>query len=238
MSAQKQKRFDSALMDRERNRQLLADALEANYSAERRKTRNLRLAIVGVALALVVAGLRSGIFSGNTPDIAAIAQTQKKLSDRKKIMEEIEKQMESGDQLMIGGESKTENGRQARRSSGDADDYGNEKVPLNLVGEVRQKKRRQPTSSGGANSLEYGAKGANRGSGRDHELESLAGRKQKRGPFDYGKYRPATPAESTKNPLPARSQRQITNPDLYVRLTAPSPRLAADTGAFPDLPKK
>lgn len=232
-------RFDSALLSREMNRQKLAEVLEEKYASERRKSSFVRLGIVGAVVLIAAVGLRNGFSS--PVDFAAVANTQKKLQDRKKIMEEIEKQMESGDQMMIGGGASAPEkaDRGIPRSNGDADSYGNEKVPLNLVGEVRQKRRRQTGLQEGANSsLQYGAKGPGRGEERDQELESLRSRRAKRVPADYGKYRPATPAESAKNPLPARRQQHIANPDLYVRLSAPSPRLAADVGAFPDLGKK
>lgn len=228
-------RFDSALMSRERNRQLLAEVLEESYAVERRKSKIVRLCIFSGVLALAVFGLRSGFTS--PVDFAAVAQTQQKLQDRKKIMEEIEKQMESGEQMMIGGRG-AEGGREVARSSGDADSYGNEKVPLNLVGEIRQKKRRQPPAGPGSNSLEFGAQGAARGQERDHELEDLHSRRSRKSAMDYGKYRPATPAESAKNPLPARSEPQASLSGLYVHVPAPSARLAADAGAYPDLQRK
>lgn len=228
-------RFDSALMSRERNRQLLAEVLEESYAVERRKAKIVRLCIFGAVFALAVFGLRSGFTS--PIDFAAVAQTQKKLQDRKKIMEEIEKQMESGDQMMIGGRG-SESTRQVARSSGDADSYGNEKVPLNLVGEVRQKKRRQPSAGTSSSKQEFGAKGNARGPERDHELEDLRARRSRKIAMDYGKYRPATSAESAKNPLPARSQPQASLSGLYVQVPSPSARLAADAGAYPDLQRK
>jgi hypothetical protein len=228
-------RFDSALMSRERNRQELAEVLEESYAVERRKSKVIRLCIFGGVLALSVFGLKSGFTS--PADFAAVAQTQQKLQDRKKIIEEIEKQMESGEQMMIGAQG-SERTREIARSNGDADSYGNEKVPLNLVGEVRQKKRRQTSTGAGSSSLEFGANGGARGKERDHELEDLRGRRSRKSAMDYGKYRPATPAESTKNPLPARSQIQASSNGLYAQVPAPAPRLAADTGAYPDLQRK
>lgn len=234
-------RFDTALLNREATRQKLAEVLEEKYASERRKSNFVRFVIVGAVVLLAAVGLRTGFTS--PVDFAAVANTQKKLQDRKKIMEEIEKQMESGDQMMIGGGGAPATERADRgipRSNGDADSYGNEKVPLNLVGEVRQRKRRQTSlASNGAASLLYGAKGSGRGQERDHELESLRSRRAKKpAAVDYGKYRPATPDESAKNPLPARRQPPISNPGLYVRLARPAAHLAADVGAYPDLEKQ
>lgn len=231
-------RFDTALINREKGRQALAEALENQYAGERRNARIKRYGFVGAVLGLAFWGMGTG-FSG-APDIAAITQTKKKLQDRKKIMSEIEKQMESGDQMMIGagesakpppvemtGDDEEDMKNLLAKSNGDADTYGNEKVPLNLAGEVRQKKRRQTVAQQGKDSLELGAPGVGRPKEQAQEMESLRTKRHARTPFDYGKYRPATPAESAKNPLPARSQAQKTDPGLYLKVAAPANRRLA-----------
>lgn len=220
---------------------MLAEALEEKYASERRKSVFGRVILFGGVIALALYGLRGG-YHDPTTSIAAIAQTQKRLKDRKKILEEIENQIESGDQMMIGSSSSADAESESpestiTRSKGDADSYGNEKVPLNLAGEVRQKKRRQQQVNSGSSSLTFEVRALNQNRERDYELESLRSKRDKRPPFDYGMYRPATKQESEKNPLPARNQRFPLLSDLYQYVSAPVPRLAADAESYPDLPR-
>jgi|GEM_PF-5555706 len=211
--------FDKALINREKNRQQLAEALERKYSSERRNSWLFRAACLGAALFVARLALNASF------DMSPEQQSGKLM------LSQMQKQLRHDDQLMIG--SGTGSGANAgNRSHGEPASFAKEKVPLSLTAEIRGGKIR------GGDSPDKNSYSETK-SRHNQELEELGRRKRAPGKkIDSGMYRPATSAEAAKHQPPPRSRLPLPAQDLYEHVKKPPERLAADAGAFPDTAEK
>ncbi|HEY8279012.1 MAG TPA: hypothetical protein VIH99_05280 [Bdellovibrionota bacterium] len=221
-------RFDTALMERERNRQLLAAVLDEKYDQERRNKRITRLAIVGFIVGLGFAGMRGA-------DIIAESSKPQDLTRKKEkrdIISQMKKQISQGDQVVISAKEKPKSEdagnapkRESMRVKANADSFAQEKIPLNLYADLKRAQGGGKPNPGYSPPLPRGTQ----------ELQGFAQRLARRPKVDCGRYRPMGASDQAK--LPPRRPSNPPFPSLYLPVSQPTAALAQDLQAFPGIQK-
>ncbi len=166
--------FASALLNRERNRILLAEALDSQYAADRRGRFITRLVIGTILLG---AGVQI------TKGMKVLDGLLRPVERRHEILAQVKKQIAEGDPAVVGGAP-----RAVESPAGGGGRFAREQVPLNLFGDLN---RHGPGPAPGYASREY------------REGGELLARREKRVPFECARYSPATPAQLARLPHPS-----------------------------------
>jgi hypothetical protein len=202
--------FHSALLERERARQKLAETMENNYASEARKASVLRyLFLAGGVLAALY-------LLQKAPDRAKVKEVKVAIA-APSVVEQVKQQLQENDQLLIspGNDRQLASTPFGRR----AGSYAREHMPVNLYADlVARKKDGQPSALPGfrvASDRE-----------RRQALE-IALRKELRKPPSAGLYRPGETRDLRKLPL---SRPSVAAPAAgqYKPLSSPPPALASD----------
>lgn len=209
-------RFDTALVNRERTRQLLSEQLDAKFESEYRRRRFVQLFVLLVLGAAGYYVARGAVFvASNTKPI----EFGKKNVPDPGILAQMKQQMSEGDPMMI-GQSAPERVEPVR-SHGDRASFAPEKVPLNLYGDLN---RKHSSFRPGYDLPTATAKRA---------LEELGARRSRSAAPDYGKYRPAVTGDLPKIPPPRRVPPLPHSDLLYAQRPALPLALTADEHEFP-----
>lgn len=204
--------FDTALVNRERDRLKLAEALEEKYAAERRGRLIARCFVLGVLGAIGFYVARGVLFVADHVKPPPLAQAPKK-----DILEQMKQQLAEGDPMLIGQSAPARNG--PAKSRGERESFAPGQVPINVYTDLHR-------TSDGSKRPGYSPAGA----GEKLPLDQLAARASRHPPVDYGKYRPAVPDDLRKLPQPGKSR---ASSSLYAQVGVPPLRLADDEREFP-----
>jgi len=223
--------FDTALINRERNRQLLAEVLEEKYSAERRNQEIKKFAFIAIVLGIAIFSFHNSKNEKNELGGLAATPKKKKLSSQE-ILEQMQKQMNERDQMIIGAEatqsgSPDEDIEQNAQSKNEPESFAEEEVPIRLGGEVRRKNKKSDSL---APLNAYGKASAE----KENQLETLKKHRISSRKLTIGLYRPATIGETEKHSPPSRTVKFQSGKDRYVIMEKLPARLASDARAFPD----
>jgi hypothetical protein len=212
--------FDTALLNRERDRLLLAEALDSKYEQEANRRMFVRVFVLAVAGFFAFLGFRGMQTVGNLVDNPGLAKKKPSAPDPG-ILAQMKKQAAEGDALLGGAETKEEAVPEKRRSRGAVDDFSS-RIPRNLYSDVTR-----PHSVGGGRLLYDPA-----GPRARQELEELSARSARHPPVDYGKYRPGVNSDLPKLPQP-RAGHAAPPASLYAQLPIPPQALESDAREFP-----
>jgi hypothetical protein len=213
--------FQTALLNRERNRQQLAEVLEEGYAAEARAGKIRGFLVLAVGLAAAIYLLRGGMET-----IDRLHKAQKGKSSSLEILAKVKKQLQERDQLLIGadGSSEFQDPEEKQRSRGEAPSYADQRIPMNLYGDLSSRRLASVENRG-----EYRLPSLPQMK-KTEEIRSRLARAPK---VAEGIYRPGV---SRDLPKLAPLRRPLIAPpgtSDYRSTVAPPIRLADDSGAFP-----